>query len=408
MLYQTHRRSRNCFFNLFWSICLPCIFLTELSYLMSTACSAQLPAGNWQYHWGDEFANPTLDSTKWSHNYPWGTTHNHLATMNPNNVILGDGTLTLRAQRNGSTNGFTSGAISSGYNRFTFTGGYVEARIMLPGTAGSWPAFWGLYDGWPPEADIMEFPVNTANGSGYQRNEYHTAWHYSTGNGNAAGGGRVNPGIGNLNGNYHNFGMHWIPNQYVGFYFNGQLVSQFSNGSAIAQMERMYLIMNYAVGGWPGTPNLSEWGANHSDEMKVDWVRIWKPGSTRQTSWNYTGSQSYVQWDSASNWSNGSPNLGGVTAYFDTLANAPNQDIDWTGRRTLTSLNLSGTTRYRFGWPDDRLVLAWGNGGSMSPTINISSSSTREHEIRGQLELVGGVSINNNSNQVFRLTGRDG
>ena len=46
-----------------------------------------------------------------------------------------------------------SGGSVSTYNKYNFDGGYYEARILLPTTVGSWPAFWGLYTGWPPEAD---------------------------------------------------------------------------------------------------------------------------------------------------------------------------------------------------------------------------------------------------------------
>ena len=382
------------------------LFFGLFSSLVSTSAWAQLPSGNWQYHWGDDFSGNTLDTTKWSYNYPWGSTHNHDAVMSSNNVLLGDGTLTLEARRTGTGADFTSGAISTGYNRFTFNGGYVEARIKLPSTKGSWPAFWGLFDGWPPEADIMEYPIDTASGNGYSEDEYHTAWHYSTGSGNAAGGGRVNPsGVGDLGDTYHNFGMHWIEDDWVGFYFDGQLVQQFGNDAAIAQMERMYLILNYAVGGWPGTPNLSEWAVGHSDQMKVDFVRIWKEANARSTAWNYTGTSEYVQWDSAGNWTNGSPNLGGVTASFNTVTNVAEQRIDWSGRRTLSVMNLDGETRYRFGWPDDRLVFGYGNNGNQRPTINIAATTTAEHEIYSQLEIAGGLSINNNSNQRFLLTG---
>jgi autotransporter-associated beta strand protein len=372
----------------------------------ASSAIAQLPTGTWQYHWGDEFQGPTLDTTKWSYNYPWGTTHNHLAVMSPNNVLFGDGTLTLRAQRNGSTNNFTSGAISSGYTRFTTDGGYIEARIRLPSTPGSWPAFWGLYDGWPPEADIMEYPIDTAAGVGYARDQYHTAWHYSTGSGNAAGAGQVNPaGVGNLDGAYHTFGMRWTSDQSAAFFFNGQQVSQINNPTAVAQMQRMYLILNYAVGGWPGTPNLSEWGANHFDDMKVDWVRVWKADADRSTTWNYSGTASTVQWDTPGNWSSGAPNLGGVTASFGTRANAPVQNVDWSGRRTMTTMNLDGTTVYQFGGATDRLVMAWGNNGTTASSINIAATSTQSHQIRSELEFVGGLSINNNSNQAFRLSG---
>lgn len=369
--------------------------------------AAQLPAGNWQYQWGEDFSGTTLDTTKWSYNYPWGTTHNHDATMSSANAVLGDGTMTLVARRNDSGGNFTSGAISSGYSRARFTQGYIEARIRLPGTPGSWPAFWGLNDGWPPECDIMEYPVNTAAGGGYNRDEYHTAFHYrNTSGGNSAGAGKVNPpGIGNLNGAYHNFGVHWVANSRVDFYFNGTLVSSFSNASAISQMSSMYLILNYAVGGWPGRPNTSEWPVGHTDEMKIDWVRVWLPTAAKTSSWTTTGTDEYRLWTTASNWTNGVPNLGGVTSTFSTV-DAPAQRIDWTGRRTLSVIHLDGSTRYRFGWPDKRLVLGAGNSGSLNPTIHIAASTTTEHEVFCELEWQGTLDINNRSEHPFLLTGQ--
>ena len=390
------------FRTLFWG------WIVALTVVLPSSQSAfgQLPGPNWQYHWGDDFAGNTLDSTKWSYNYPWGTNHNHDATMSPDNVTLGDGTLTLTAERMGPGGDFQSGAISSGYNRFTFNGGYVEASIKLPDTPGSWPAFWGLFDGWPPEADIMEYPIGTAAGGGYNQDQYHTAWHYSTGSGNAAGGGQVNPGgVGDLGGTYHNFGMQWIEDDWVGFYFNGQLVREFGNDAAIAQMERMYLILNYAVGGWPGRPDLNEWAIGHTDEMKVDFVRIWKQADAFSTDWNYSGNSEYVQWDDPANWTGNVPNLGGATINFDTRTGLAEQRIDWAGRRTATILNFAGNTRYRLGWPDDRLVLGYGNSGSLRATINVDANTTVNHEIFSHLEIAGGLTINNDSNQAFLLTG---
>jgi autotransporter-associated beta strand protein len=376
--------------------------------LTVSPATAQLPAGTWQYLWGDEFTLSTLDSQKWINAYPWGRTHNHDAYMAPENVILGDGTLTLRAQRlpqGGKP--FTSGAISTGYSLFRLNGGYIEARIRLPNTPGSWPAFWGLDNGWPPEADIMEYPIDTAAGAGYAQDQYHTAFHYrNTSGGNSAGAGQVNPStVGDLGGSYHNFGMEWRDNDWVGFYFDGQLVSQFGDDAAVAQMTSMYLILNYAVGGWPGAPNLTEWPTTHTDDMKVDWVRVWKQAATRTTNWAYTGTSEHVQWDTAGNWSNGSPNLGGVTANFGTVPGLAEQRLDWSGMRTISTINLDGATRYRIGWPDDRLILAGANA-SGSAAINVAATSTTDHEVRAELELFNTLAITNNSTQPLTLSGK--
>lgn len=374
--------------------------------LMATESQA-LPAGSWQYQWGDEFNGNSLDLRKWSYNYPWGSTHNHDAYMDPNNVILGDGTLTLRAERQASGGmPFTSGAISSGYNTFTVSHGYIEANIKLPSTPGSWPAFWGLYNGWPPEADIMEYPIDTAAGSGYSVDQYHTAFHYSNSSGgNSAGAGQVNPGsAGSLNTDYHTFGMEWREDDWVGFYFDGNLVSSFGDDTAIAQMQHMYLILNYAVGGWPGMPNLTEWPEGHYDDMKVDWVRVWQLGDAKDTSWSYSGTNQNVNWDSSSNWTNGVPNLGGIDASFDTV-NASNQNIDWSGFRAASSLSFDGSTAYRLGSGTDRLILVGNQSASGTSTITMAPSTSSPQQVLTGLELHADLTVTNASAQPLSLSG---
>jgi autotransporter-associated beta strand protein len=377
---------------------------------LASAVHAQLPSGTWQYHWGDDFTGSTLDTTKWSNGSPdWGMSTAAPTQIRQDHVLLGGGQLTLKASRvsEGGAEPFAGGIISS-YQKVNISGGtnYIEARILLPNTPGAWPAFWGLYDGWPPEADIMEYPIDTAAGSGYNQDQYHTAFHYrNTSGGNSAGAGQVNPGsAGDLGGAYHTFGMEWREDDWVGFYFDGQRVSEFGDNAAIAQMQHMYLILNHAVGGWPGTPNTTEWPVGHSDEMKVDWVRVWKAGSSSTSNWNYTGMNTSAVWDTAGNWTNGAPNLGGITSSFGT-ASVATQNIDWTGRRTLSVMNFDGNTRYRFGTVGDRLVLGYGNGGSLAPSINLASTTTVEQEITADLEIAGGLTINNNSASPLILSG---
>jgi len=378
------------------------------TFSAAPTATAQLPSGNWQYQWGDDFSGTSLDTTKWNNGSPdWAMSTAAPTASRTDHVKVGDGALTLEASRVsvGGAEPFAGGMIST-YQKHNFNGGYIEARILLPDTPGSWPAFWGLFDGWPPEMDIMEYPIDSDSGTGYAETEYHTAFHYrNTSGGNSAGAGKVNPGsAGDLGGTYHNFGAKWVEDQSVQFYFDGQEVSSFYNSDAVAQMQHMYLMLNYAVGGWPGTPSTSQWPVGHTDETKVDFVRVWKDTSAKTSDWSPATLSANAQWDTASNWTNGAPNLGGVTASFNTLGRTVEQRIDWSGRRTLSVINLDGSTRYRFGYADDRLVLAQGNSGSLKPTINIAATTTTDHEIFGQLELAGGLDINNDSGHPFLLT----
>lgn len=338
------------------------------------------PGSGWRLQFADEFSGDTVDSLKWQTKYPWGRTHNHAAYMRDQNVVMGDGTASLIATReNFAGKSFTSGAISTGYNKYTFSGGYVEARILLPNTTGSWPAFWGLYTGWPPEADIMEYPIGA-----YTQSEYHTAFHYSTGGGgNAAGAGKVNPGsAGDLGDSYHVFGMDWKEDDYVRYYFDGVQVSSFGTDSAIAQMEYMYMILNYAVGGWPETPNQTQWPNGWQDQTKIDWVRVWqKPDLTGSTTYTYEASNS-GWWGGESNWSSFEPQHSRQKAYFETLASQSNMEVKWNGMKTVGEVYIDGNTVYKIGDTDgdlDSLLLAddgdnwarlWVDGGVGGHTVN--------------------------------------
>src|SRR5579871_712054 len=111
-------------------------------------------SGPWRLIFDDEFSGDTLDTTKWT---PFwfadGATSNGTA-MDAANVSVAGGTLRLDLTP-------TSGGLVSSNGKFSFTFGYVEARIDLPGSAGSlsnWPAFWTDGQNWPQdgEIDVME------------------------------------------------------------------------------------------------------------------------------------------------------------------------------------------------------------------------------------------------------------
>jgi beta-glucanase (GH16 family) len=261
------------------------------------------PGTGWKLVFDDEFNGASVDTSKWNIASPGWTMPNSASTASASMVSEGNGVLTLSATRN-ADGSFTSGSIS-GYQKYTFSGGYVEARIKLPSTPGSWPAFWGLYTGWPPEADIMEYPLTTDGGtSGLPNNEYNTNYHYTNSSGQAAAGaGPVNAGY-DLRGNWHTFGMKWVPNTSMTFYLDGNPVSSYT-GSSVSQMVNMYMILDYAVGGWPGTPSTSQWPVGFTDQMNVDWVHVYQytasaspaianAGFNTTGSWTFTDSNAFI------------------------------------------------------------------------------------------------------------------
>ncbi|MFM7207538.1 MAG: autotransporter-associated beta strand repeat-containing protein [Planctomycetaceae bacterium] len=386
-----------------------CLTATAVAVIAAAAAGAHAapPSTTYKLVFADEFNGAALDTVKWIDAYPWGRTHNHDAYMASSNVLFpGDGTVTLKAERVAQGGKpFTSGVISTGYSIEKWDGGYFEARILLPTTAGSWPAFWGLDSGWPPEADIMEFPLTTDGGaSGYPNTDYHTAWHYkNTSGGNSAGAGRVNPSSATaLNTAYHTFGMEWTSDTSAKYFFDGAQVSSFSDATAISQMTSMYLILNYAVGGWPGTPSLAQWPTNASDTTKIDWVRVWqKPTVTGTVS--FSGTAAIGSWDTASAWSGGVPKfedqtvaLGGNTASSGTFA--------WNQARTIGNLAFSSTTTsYTVGDAGASLQFARSSG---TPTISLAAANTRPQAIAARIELYeAATAITNDSTQTLALTG---
>lgn len=363
---------------------------------------ADPPAGdNYRLMFADDFNGNSLDTNKWSAAYPGWTMPNSASTASANMVAVSNGELTLAAARNGTGSTFTSGSISS-YEKFTLTGGYVEARIDLPTTPGSWPAFWGLYTGWPPEIDIMEYPLDTAAGTGYANNQYHTAYHYTNSSGtNTAGAGQVTVSGTNLGTTgYHTFGVKWTPGTSGGvvFYYDGAQKTSWS-GSDMADMVYMYMILDYAVGGWPGTPSTTEWPAGWTDQTKVDWVRVWQTnaGGDVTTNWNINGGGAFA---TSGNWSAGVPNFGNEVAYFGRVGTSSAANVtmgNWQvfGGITFDGLSagtLAGTTAYTLGSSANKIQLHSTTGGTV---VQATSTSTAAHAINANVEIISNTTFRN-------------
>jgi len=354
---------------------------------------------NYRLVFADEFNGTSLDTSKWSAASPGWTMPNSSSTATASDVVVGNGVLTLNANRPTTAATFDSGSISS-YNKFSFTGGYIEARIELPTTVGSWPAFWGLYTGWPPEADIMEYPLTTNGGtSGLPSNQYSTNYHYTNSSGAAAAGaGTVSTGS-NLAGTWHTFGLDWAPGTSMKFYLDGNLVQSYT-GSTVSQMADMYMILDYAVGGWPGVPSTAQWPAGHFDKTLVDWVRVWQsnPNSDATSNWNISGGGSFT---SAGNWTKGVPAFGNETAYFGRVGTAsaaavsmgPWQMFGGITFDGLTTGTLAGTTAYTLGASTNQIQLASTTG---SVTVQATAASTANQTINAGIELWSNTDFQNN------------
>lgn len=117
-------------------------------------------------------------STYWNYNYPWGTDHNGSARMRSQNVSVSSGVLTCTAYP-GTVSDKTSIHYFSGTvyckQQVTVSNSWplwrVSGEFQCPSVKGTWPAFWlNNADGWPPEADIMEFKGSNVNWSNTYKN----------------------------------------------------------------------------------------------------------------------------------------------------------------------------------------------------------------------------------------------
>ena len=112
----------------------------------------------------------------------------------------------------------------------------------------------------------------------------------------------------------------------------------------------MYLIFNYAVGGWPGVPSLTQWGNGATRlQIQAEWIHEWEKAPTSSSStWTYSGTGAAL-WDTAGNWFGQVPDYKHQSVVLSTLAGRPTMEIQWTNSRTVGSISLSGNTIYTLG-----------------------------------------------------------
>ena len=238
---------------------------------------------DWKIVFEDEFDGRTLDTRKWSHNYPWGPIHNHMAYMDASHVRTAGGKLVIRAvnerhPKATDTAKFSGRTLKVNYQagaihtsgKFDFTHGYAEARLKVPKGRGYWPAFWLLptSGGWPPEIDVMEILTSNPHRS-------HVALHYGKNWRDHRSHGRWVDDLPDLSADFHDYGVHWT-SDFIDFYLDGKRVHRVGDRAAIAYTDTpMYLLINLAIGGWEKAPDETTiWDRNY---YELDWVRVWQP-----------------------------------------------------------------------------------------------------------------------------------
>jgi autotransporter-associated beta strand protein len=379
-----------------------------IGMLPAVSARAQLPSGGpWALRFADEFndtyaGNATgLDPDKWNPAYPWGRVHNYPAYIRDENIKVNtndNGLLQLWARReNFGGQPFTSGAVNSnGHLNFALTGqaGYMEARMKMPSFLGAWPAFWSLQEGWPPEIDVMEFVRNGPGSPNTSPNNYVANVHFrnATGQNASSWSGFKDAGAGDLTAAFHNYGVRWTDSTLT-WYLDGRQFHSYTGPAAIAQMQRMYLILNLGVGGWPGDPPAGE---NVNKSFDIDWVRVWQTSDPAQST--YVGPAGSQNWDVAAHWTSGAPKLSSTTAVFGNLAGGTSATLDWADDKTVRGLMFRTNSSYRIGFADDLLTLSnWDTSASTIPEALIDVQVAPGAAAQGTQTIASRVELHSNT-----------
>jgi beta-glucanase (GH16 family) len=242
--------------------------------------------GEWTLLFRDEFEAKMLDLEKWTTCYWWGingctiSSNNELEWYQPENVIVQDGKLLLRAQNkaiqgsDGRNYQYTSGVVTTGRDtsdlsdptRFSFQYGYAEIRAKIPFGQGFWPAFWLLPDNntSKPEIDVIEI-------LGHQPETVKMRFHYLDRNGREVVPGNVWVGP-DFSADWHTFAIDWQPDVLI-WYVDGIERWRFEEAEHIPQ-QTMYLLLNLAVGGVsPGPPDET---TIFPSDYEIDYLRVWR------------------------------------------------------------------------------------------------------------------------------------
>lgn len=230
----------------------------------------------------DDFNGDALDLSKWEHciGYKKDCTvelYGGIEYYTPQNVTVSGGTMKQRFTRNPARVcvgcGFADEKLvdreyASAYvqtsRSFSTQYGYIEARMKMPSTKGTWPAFWLLPSKrgdnfeWPPEIDVLEYYPAQADLS------WHTM-HYKTPQVFHNTDGKQYQHPQPLSAGFHTYAVNWTPNEII-WYVDG--METYRSSTAPIQ-QPLFLIVSMGSGGIAGTPEADLSGGT----FEIDYVR---------------------------------------------------------------------------------------------------------------------------------------
>lgn len=260
----------------FPSIFFALLIIGSLSFTHAQTTS-DVVSSDWKLVWSDEFNGSSVEWSKWNVLNTPGMINNELHYIAPDDVWVSNGNLVIRSQkRYYGGRSYTSGKVTTGYGKYSFTYGRVEIRSKQPAGKGLHAANWLLHHEcagfdpcvtWPPEIDIVEIlgdQLTTAHQNVHYGACYRCRWPNNASSPKSTY-------ISNASQNYHTYAIEWEPDQ-IRWYIDGVQTHAWYGPNV--PDEPMQIILDTAVGGnWPGSPDGSTvFPAYHY----IDYVRVWQ------------------------------------------------------------------------------------------------------------------------------------
>lgn len=217
----------------------------------------------WVLAFYDDFTGPELDAKKWSPLNRKDSFNNELQYYCPDNAFVKDSCLYLTAKKEKKEDKAYTSALVDTFGNFSFCYGKVEVRLKLPEGKGLFPAIWLL-----PEKEGKDFhEIDIMEMLGQQPGLIYGVCHYSK-NGTRYSSYESTE-IYNPEG-FHTYVFQWSKDK-MQWYIDDELF--FSTDKGIPN-EKMYIIMNLAVGGnWPKNPNKE---TPFPNSLVIDYVKVYK------------------------------------------------------------------------------------------------------------------------------------
>ena len=256
-----------------------------LDIRLQVLAEGELPEGCYAMVFNDEFRgeNGTQpDATKWRRSNRYGSTWNRYHSDSEDVVFLRDGHLVCRAIPNPDQTSdpvpMLTGSVES-RGLFSFTYGWVEARLKTTPHKGNFPAFWMMpqppTDTWPKAGEIDIFEAIDAQNTAFHT--LHSHWITTLGKKNnpkSSFSETVSQG------DWHIFAANWTEDL-ITFYVDGSPVGSYAKSQNASDIENgqwpfchdFYIILNQSVGdgSWAKNPD-----TEFTYETQFDWVRVFQ------------------------------------------------------------------------------------------------------------------------------------